>query len=82
MEEVLESLIAQVSVRTAFNSETFHQQFGTYSPFFILGITPFQQFFEEEQEKISIMYEEWKSRFSKVYQAGDLDQELFIKFIS
>lgn len=36
-DEVLESLIAQVSSRTAFNSETFHQQFGTYSPFFILG---------------------------------------------
>lgn len=79
MDDVLESLIAQISVRTAFNSETFHQQFGIYSPFFILGITAFQQFFEQEQEKIKIMYEEWKSRFSKVYQTGDLDQELFIK---
>ncbi len=79
MDDVLESLIAQISVRTAFNSETFHQQFGIYSPFFILGITAFQQFFNKEQEKIKIMYEEWKSRFSKVYQTGDLDQELFIK---
>jgi len=25
------------------------------------------------------MYEEWRDRFSKVYQRGDLDQELFIK---
>lgn len=72
IEDVLDSLIAQVSDRTAFNSETFHQQFGTYSPFFILGLTTFRKFFNEEQEKIKIMYKEWKERFSKVYQAGDL----------
>lgn len=79
MDDVLESLIAQVSVRTAFNSLTFHQQFGTFSPFFILGIDVFNNFFIDEQEKIKIMYEEWKIRFSKVYQVGDLDQELFVK---
>lgn len=79
MDDVLESLIAQISYRTAFNSETFHQQFGTYSPFFILGWKSYQRFFEQELEKIKIMFEEWKSRFSKVYQSGDLDQELFIK---
>jgi len=79
MDEILESLIAQVSLRTAFNSETFHQQFGIYSPFFILGISAFNKYFEEEYEKIKIIYNEWKDRFSKVYQAGDLDQELFVK---
>jgi len=79
MEDIFESLIAQVSYKTAFNSETFHQQFGTYSPFFILGINMFKRYIEEEYEKINIMYEEWKSRFSKVYQRGDLDEELFLK---
>ena len=79
MDDVLESLIAQVSYITAFNSETFHQQFGTHSPFFILGISAYEDFLEQELEKIRIMYEEWRSRFSKVYQTGDLDQELFIK---
>lgn len=79
IEDVLESLIAQVSYRTAFNSETFHQQFGTYSPFFILGINLFKKYIEEEHEKISILYEEWKIRFAKVYQSGDLDEELFLK---
>jgi methylase of polypeptide subunit release factors len=78
-EDVLESLIAQVSHRTAFNSETFHQQFGSYSPFFILGLTLFEEYMRKEHEKIDIMYEEWKSRFSKVYQSGDLDKELFLK---
>ena len=79
MEDVLESLISQLSYRTAFNSETFHQQFGSYSPFFILGITLFEKYMQKEHEKIDIMYEEWKSRFSKVYQSGDLDTELFLK---
>jgi endogenous inhibitor of DNA gyrase (YacG/DUF329 family) len=79
IEDVIESLIAQVSYRTAFNSETFHQQFGTYSPFFILALNLFKNYIEIEQEKIRIMYEEWKNRFSKVYQSGDLDEELFLK---
>jgi hypothetical protein len=79
MEDVLESLIAQVNYRTAFNSETFHQQFGTHSPFFILGLNIFNSFLEQNLERFEIMYREWKNRFSKVYQSGDLDQELFIK---
>ncbi|MFX1376019.1 MAG: hypothetical protein ACFFA0_09425 [Promethearchaeota archaeon] len=39
----------------------------------------FDKFLIDECEKIKIMYEEWKSRFSKDDQLRDLGQELFVK---
>jgi len=77
--DILTSLIACIDVKTAFNSITFESQFGSYSLFFIKSVFLMQEYLKSNVEDIQVVREEWERYFSKVYQAGDIDEELLVK---
>ena len=77
--EILTTLIAIIDRRTSFNSETFSNQFGIYSPIFIKAQKKMKEFLEENYDDFRVLYEEWQRFFQEVYRSGDTDKNLFVK---
>ncbi|MHA1252196.1 MAG: N-6 DNA methylase, partial [Candidatus Helarchaeota archaeon] len=77
--KLLTSIIACIDIRAAFNGETFEAQFGPYSPFFMKANYLMVNHLEQHKTDLIVIREEWERYFGKVYQEGDIDEELFIK---
>ncbi len=73
------SIVACFDVKAAFNSETFEQQFGEFSPFFIKASYVFKTYLRDFKDEIEFIRKEWERFFGKVYQTKDIDEELFVK---
>ncbi len=77
--EILTSLIAVIDKRPVFNAETYASQNGQWSPISVWAQNLLLDYFNENREKIEVLYSEWKRRFSEVYKKNDTTVELFIK---
>ena len=77
--QLLTTVVACIDIRSAFNGTTFEAQFGPYSPFFVKASFSMKQYLSDYEDELKIIRDEWEQYFGKVYQAGDVDEELFIK---
>ncbi len=77
--EILTSLIAVIDKRPVFNAETYASQNGRWSPISVWAQNLLLDYFNENREKIEVLYSEWERRFSEVYKKNDTTVELFIK---
>ena len=69
--EILTSLIAVIDKKPVFNAETYASQNGRWSPISVWAQNLLLDYFNENREKIEVLYSEWKRRFSEVYKKND-----------
>lgn len=77
--QILTALIAVVDRHSSYNSETFANQFGKYSPLCAMSISSLETYFSDNQKKVETAFNEWKRLFERVYRRGDTDRKLFIQ---